>query len=316
MLRILFMGTPDFAVPCLAALIAAGYPIVGVVTQPDRPSGRGGKLTPGPVKRLALNHDLPVLQPEKVRRKAVLEELQALQADLIVTVAFGQILSPAVLAVPRLGAINVHASLLPRWRGAAPIHRAVLAGDAETGITTMWMDEGLDTGDMIHKVVLPIPEDATTSQLHDQLAAAGAQLLLQTVAAIAAGTAPRTPQPTDGVTYAAKLGPDDERICWDASTREVLNQIRGLNAFPVAHTLLHGEPFKIWRAERHVARTSGTPGEVLEVVKGRGLVVATGDGAVLLLEVQPRGKKPMPAAAFLAGHSVAPGTRLGEPVVQ
>lgn len=318
MLRIIFLGTPEFACPSLEAVIAAGYAVSAVVTQPDQPAGRGGKLTPPPVKRLAERLGIPVLQPRRVRRPEAVAALQELHPDLLVTAAFGQILSPAVLAVPRIGSLNVHASLLPAYRGAAPIHRAVLEGAAETGVTIMWMDEGLDTGDMLLWQATPIGPEETAGSLHDRLSHLGAELLVQALGGIAAGTAPRLPQDHSRATYAHKLTPADERIDWGDPARCVLNRVRGLNPWPVAHTTWRGNLLKVWQAaaatEPPVAGPASPPGTVLAADPARGLVVAVADGAVSLLAVQPAGKRPMPAGAFVAGYRPQPGDRLGEPI--
>lgn len=311
-LRILFMGTPEFACPTLEALIRAGYPVVAVVTQPDRPAGRGGKLQAPPVKRLAEAHGIPVLQPRRVRHPDVVAQLRALAPDLVVTAAFGQILSAEVLAVPRLGCLNVHASLLPRWRGAAPIHRAVMAGDTETGITIMWMDEGLDTGDILLQRAIPIGPLETAGEVHDRLAALGAELAVEAVRLVEEGRAPRIPQDHARATYAAKLTPEDERIDWRESATQVVNRIRGLNPWPVAHTTWQGQILKVWMAEPWPEPVpAAPPGTVVAVVRDKGPVVACGEGAVLLTRLQPAGKRPMEAAAFLAGHRMAPGEVLG-----
>lgn len=307
--RILFMGTPDFAAASLQALLTAGYPLVGVVTQPDKPKGRGGQLAMSPVKELALRHDLPVLQPRRVRRPEAVAEVRALAPDLTVTAAFGQILSREVLDIAPLGSINVHASLLPAYRGAAPIHRAIINGETETGITTMYMDEGMDTGDTILRRAIPIGPEETAGSLHDRLAALGAEVLLETVALIAAGAAPRTPQEHSQATYAAKLERQDEYIPWGEPSRRVLDRIRGLCPWPVAYTTSRRGILKVWQAE--ACPGQGAPGTVLALVKGKGIAVATGDGAVLLTEVQPAGKARMPAAAFVAGGGVAVGDVLG-----
>lgn len=303
------MGTPDFAVPSLQALLDAGYPVVGVVTQPDKPRGRGGKLAASPVKELALAHGLPVLQPRRIRRPEAVAELRALAPDLTVTAAFGQILSQEVLDIPPLGSINVHASLLPRWRGAAPIHRAVMAGDRETGITIMYMDAGMDTGDIIRQQAIPIGPAETAGEVSDRLAALGAELLVQTVRLIEQGRAPRTPQASALATYAPKLEKRDEWIDWSEPTAAVCNRIRGLCPWPVAYTTGRRGILKVWQASP--AAGSGAPGTVLGLVKNRGPLVATGDGAVVLEVVQPESRGRMAGHAFAAGGGVAVGEVLG-----
>lgn len=308
-MRILFMGTPDFACPTLAALLGAGYPVVAAVTQPDRPAGRGGQLQPSPVKRLAQQHGIPVLQPRRVRRPEVVAQLRELAPDLTVTAAFGQILSPEVLAVPRLGSLNVHGSLLPRWRGAAPIHRAVMAGDAETGVTIMWMDDGLDTGDMLLWRSVPIGPADTTGAVHDRLAALGAELTLAALQLIAAGRAPRIPQDHSRATYAAKLTRADEIVNWAEPATAVVNRIRGLNPWPGACTASSLGLLKLWRAV--AVPGQGAPGTVLGVERGLGPVVACGHGAVALTELQPPGKRRMAGSAFAAGYRLPVGEVLG-----
>lgn len=311
------MGTPEFAAVSLKALLDAGYPVVGVVTQPDRPVGRGGKIQPSPVKVLAMEHNLPVFQPKRLRRPEVVAELRTLGADVVVVVAYGQILSKEALAIGPLGAINVHGSLLPRWRGAAPIQRAIMAGDKETGVTTMWMDEGMDTGDICLMARTPISPEDTAGTLHDRLARMGAELLVETLRQVEAGTAPRIPQPADGVTYAAKLERADEEIDWSRTAEEVFNQIRGLNPWPGAYTSGPKGSLKIWKAVPAVdAPCDGQPGEVVAFRKGQGFVVATGSGCLLVQEVQPAGKGRMPAQAYVNGGAVQIGTRLGAQAIE
>ncbi len=308
-MRILFMGTPDFACPTLQALISSGYEVVAVVTQPDKPAGRGGKQQPPPVKVLAQRHGIPVLQPRRVRRPEVVAQLQELAPDLTVTAAFGQILSKEVLAVPRLGSLNVHGSLLPRWRGAAPIHRAVMAGDPETGVTIMWMDEGLDTGDMLLWQALPIGPTETTGSVHDRLAALGAELTLQALELVCSGTAPHMPQDAALATYAQKLTRADEQVNWAEPVAVTVNRIRGLNPWPGAFTPSSLGILKLLQAVP--AAGHGAPGEVLGVLRGVGPVVACADGAVALTELQPPGKRRMDGAAFAAGYRLPVGEILG-----
>lgn len=325
-MKIVFMGTPDFAVPSLDALAQAGHDLLGVVTQPDRPKGRGGKPAAPPVKVAAGRLGIPVFQPQRVRRPEAQEALFRWQPDLAVVVAFGQILPPSVLQWPRLGCINVHASLLPRYRGAAPIHWAVINGETETGVTTMWMDEGMDTGDMILTARTPIGEEDTTGDLHDRLAALGAGLLTETLRQVEQGAAPRTPQPHDQATYAPLLKPEHEVLDWNRPARELANQVRGLNPWPVAHTTLNGERLKIWRARAWIgplpaAGAGGTaaaaqgaaaaaPGSYLGFEKGQGVFVATGDGVLAVQQLQPAGSRRMSADEFMAGHGLG-GSRFG-----
>lgn len=317
MLKVLFMGTPDFAADSLRAILAAGYPVVGVVTQPDKPVGRGGKLRFSPVKEEALKHDLPVFQPKRVRKPEVIAELKALQPDVTVVVAFGQILSLDALNISPLGSINVHGSILPRWRGAAPIQRSIMAGDAETGITTMYMDEGMDTGDMCLIARTPITPEDTGGTVHDRLAAMGAGLIVETLRQLEAGTAPRIPQPTEGVTMAAKLSRQDEAIDWSRTSKEITDQIRALSPWPGAFCEAPKGPLKIWEADLVVdaVNEGAEPGTILAVIKKHGLLVATGDGAVLVRTVQPPGKGRMEALAYVNGGGLAPGDLLRRPVI-
>lgn len=317
MLKVLFMGTPEFAAISLQALLDAGYPVVGVVTQPDRPVGRGGRIQASPVKLLAQEHNLPIFQPKRLRKPEVVDELKALGADVTVVVAYGQILSKEALAIGPLGAINVHGSLLPRWRGAAPIQRAIMAGDQETGVTTMWMDEGMDTGDICLMARTPISPEDTAGSVHDRLARMGAELLVETLRQVEAGTAPRIPQPAEGVTYAAKLERADEEIDWSRTAEEVFHQIRGLNPWPGAYTAGPKGNLKIWKAiPAPDSSFQGQPGEVVEIRKGQGFVVAAGSGFLLVQEVQPAGKGRMPAHAYMNGGAIRLGTQLGVQAIE
>jgi methionyl-tRNA formyltransferase len=312
-MRILFMGTPDFAVPCLDALVENGYEVAAVVTQPDRPKGRKGELTPSPVKQAALRHNLPVLQPEKVRAEEALQEIESYRPDLLITAAYGQILPKRLLDMPRLGCINVHASLLPRWRGGAPIHRAILEGDESSGVTIMRMVQALDAGDMISQVVVPIAEDDTVSTLHDKLAVAGAKLLIETLPSIENGTQTETPQDESLVTYAPNLTRDDERIDWSRDARMIYNQVRGLNAWPVAFTTFSHKVMKIWQAriDEEESMPSVKPGTVVKTTDDA-IIVQCGKGTLALLEIQPAGKRRMPVSDYLRGVKIAPGEKFGE----
>ncbi len=305
-MRLIFAGTPPFAAAALEALADAGHDIVCVLTQPDRPAGRGMKLTPSAVKAAAQARGLPVAQPASLKSPEAQAELAALQPDVMVVAAYGLILPQAVLDIPRRGCLNIHASLLPRWRGAAPIQRALLAGDVQTGITIMQMDAGLDTGAMLAKTVVPIRETDTAGSLHDALAAAGAQAI---VAALS-GLDGLTPERQDAAlaTYAAKLGKEEAQLDWTQPATTLARAVRAYNPVPGAWTLLDGAPLKIWAAEATAG--AGLPGTVLRA-DAEGLVVAAGDGALALREIQPAGSKRMPAAAFLAGRPLAPGSRLG-----
>jgi methionyl-tRNA formyltransferase len=313
--RVLFMGTPDFAVPSLRALIDHGFRIVGVVTQPDRPKGRKRVLTPPPVKVEAERAGIPVLQPEKLRRREAVEEVLALQPDLIITAAYGQILPKALLDAPRFGCINVHASLLPKYRGGAPVHYAVMNGEAKTGVTLMYMAEGLDTGDMISRVEVPILDTDTTGTMFEKLAEAGAQLLIRTLPRLLRGEVRAEPQNPAEATYARNLTREDEKIDWSRSSREIFNRVRGLNPWPVAYTTWNGEVLKVWEAALSADASNGpiaetAPGTVL-ALDDRGITVRTGDGSILLTVVQPAGKKAMPAGELVKGGRMTVGTRLG-----
>ena len=311
-MNIVFMGTPDFAVPSLEALLKAEYRVVGVVTQPDRPKGRKKTMTPPPVKLVAERHGLPVLQPERLRAPEAVEALAALQPDLIVTAAYGQILPKAVLDMPRYGCLNVHASLLPRYRGAAPIQYAIMSGDAITGVTIMYMAEGLDTGDMISSVTAPIGADDDAGSMFAALSEAGARLLIDTLPKLLAGELQAEPQKEEEATYAKMLRRGDERIDWSRSSRDIANQVRGLRPAPGAFTQWHGETLKVWRcAPLDAARPSAAPGEVVGA-DAAGVDVCTGDGVLRITELQPAGKKAMSAAELVNGGKLAVGVMLGE----
>jgi methionyl-tRNA formyltransferase len=317
-MRILFMGTPQFAVPSLALLIERGYEIAAVVTQPDRPKGRKRELTPSPVKVFALERGLKVLQPEKLRSPEAVAEVKAIAPDLIVTAAYGQILPKSVLDVPRFGCVNVHGSLLPRYRGGAPIQRAIINGESVTGVTLMYMAEGMDTGDMIDKVEVPITDEDTAGTMFEKLSVAGAQLLLEWLPRIEEGTAPRTPQKDSEATYAPNLTREDEKLNWKGTAREVFNRVRGLNPMAGGFTYLDGEVFKVWacripQGSDNMMRPEWTnlfPGSVLETGT-IGIRVRTGDGSVVLTEVQPAGKKAQSAADFVRGARLPAGKVLG-----
>lgn len=299
--NIIFMGTPDFAVPCLDKL-HQNYNVTAVITQPDRPKGRGQHLAKSPVKVYAEEHNLPVYQPEKIKTAEFTEKLRQMQPDLIIVVAFGQILSQEILDIPKFGCINVHASLLPRWRGAAPIHWSIIGGDTETGVTTMYMDAGLDTGDMILKAKTVITPEMTTAQLHDALMMQGADLLIETIQSIENGTVSREKQDDSLSCYAKMLNNDNCRIDWKKSAQEVHNLVRGLNSWPIAYTTLNGKKFKIWQTKIVDADTTGkTPGQIIDLTK-KGIIVATGNGAIELLQIQLPNKAKMPASSYINGH--------------
>ncbi|MBF0213743.1 MAG: methionyl-tRNA formyltransferase [Magnetococcales bacterium] len=303
--RIVFMGTPDFALPSLNALIDSTHSVVGVFTQPDRPTGRGMKLRPSPVKEVAMHHRIPTFQPQKLKDPSAIADCQALQPDLIVVVAYGQILPQAILAMPPQGCINVHASLLPRWRGAAPIHRALLAGDPETGITIMRMDQGLDTGPILSMESLSLSETITGGELHDALAQMGAALLLRTIEALKANRIRPTPQPDVGVIHAPKLVRADEKISFDQPARQVQRHILALNPWPGASALLENQPVKLLHARLN-QEGSGSPGTILSL-HDDGPEIACREGSVIVTELQPPGKRRMTAAEWLRGHPVQVG---------
>jgi methionyl-tRNA formyltransferase len=317
-MRVVFMGTPDFAVPALQVLAANGYEIAGVFTQPDRPAGRGKNLKPSPVKVAAQELGLAVYQPEKVKTPEAIELLKSLNPEAIIVVAYGQILSKEILGLPRYGCINVHASLLPDWRGAAPIHWSIIQGDTKTGVTIMQMNEGLDTGDMMMKAEYPISEEATTGEVHDALAHLGGELLLKTLSALEKGELQAVPQVGE-TRYATLLKREHEEIRWTKSALDIHNLIRGLNPWPGSFTVFRGESLKVWASklpEQHPFRTgsvSPTPqsGEILES-SVEGLLVQTGQGALWLTEVQPAGKKAMPARDFFIGRRAQVGECFGE----
>ncbi len=304
-MRLIFAGTPEFAAGALKALIAAGHTIALVLTQPDRPSGRGLKLTPSPVKVVALQHGLPVYQPSTLRDVEAQAHLRAVSAEAMIVAAYGLILPQAVLDIPPRGCINLHASLLPRWRGAAPIQRAILAGDAETGITLMQMDAGLDTGAMLSRYPLTIGAEETAGELHDRLAVLGAEAIVDLLPRLAEVVG--EPQDERRATYAAKIDKAQARLDWQRPAIELLRQVRAYNPVPGAWTLLEGEPFKIWRADGVVSKDEGVPPGVVLRADGEGIEVACAMGGLRLLEVQAAGGKRLSAAAFLAGRSVTAG---------
>lgn len=301
-MRIVFMGTPDFAVPSLERLVSDGHELCGVFTQPDKPKNRGMKLTPSPVKETALAHDIPVFQPDTLKTGEALEQLRELNPDLIAVAAYGKLLPQAVLDLPRLGCINVHSSLLPRYRGAAPIHWAILNGDKETGVTIQHMAAGLDTGDLILAQPTPIDPDETVEQLHDRLAQIGANLLSQAVEQLEAGTAQRIPQDDNLSCYAPKLSRELSPVDWSRSAREIHNQVRGLIPWPAASAELGGVKFKLFSVSETGERTGAAPGTVIRTDK-KGIYAACGDGLVLLIEeLQAEGGKRMRSADYLRGH--------------
>jgi methionyl-tRNA formyltransferase len=308
-LKLGFAGTPDFAVPALQRL-AAGHRIAAVFTQPDRPSGRGRELHMSPVKRRALELGLTVHQPETFKTAEALEMLRAAQVEALIVVAYGLILPAAALRLPRLGCFNIHASLLPRWRGAAPIQRALLAGDAITGVTIMRMEAGLDTGPMLASSRVRIEANDTAKTLHDRLAPVGAQLMAETLEGLHSGRAREVAQPADGVTYAAKIDKAEAQIQWQHSAEEISRQVRAFNPWPMAETRLNGEQLRIWAAEAiesPALQGTASPGSVLTAAP-EGIDVVCGSGVLRILNLQLAGRKPLPAAEFLRGQRLD-GTR-------
>ena len=309
-MRVIFMGTPDFSVGTLEALVQAGHEVVLAVTQPDKPKGRGGKMQYTPVKEKALEYGIPVFQPAKVREPACVEELAGYRADVIVVIAFGQILPRSILELTPYGCINVHASLLPKYRGAAPIQWALIDGETVTGVTTMQMDEGLDTGDMLLETEVPIEADETGGSLHDKLAAAGAKLCVETLKALEEGTVTPRKQGESPTKYARMLDKELGRIDWSRDAASIERLIRGLNPWPSAYTLWEGKTMKIWAAEVLDGDSALPCGAVADVTK-TGFSVQTGSGLLRILELQIPGKKRMSADAFLRGYRMEPGTWLG-----
>ena len=307
-MRIVFCGTGAIGALALKALLTSEkHTVVGVITQPDKPAGRDLKPRMSAIKQIALAQNLPVQQPEKLRSAAALDDLRALVPDLMVVAAYGQILPKSVLETPRLGCLNLHASLLPRHRGASPIHAAILAGDHETGITVMYMDEGLDTGDILLAQKLAIGSDETTGQLHDRLADLAALCLLEALDLLEQGNAPRIPQDSALATYAPKLKKNDGLLDWHQPAEALATRIRAMSPWPGATTRLAGQTLKIHAAATDSA--SGAPGEILASAPGV-LRVACGSGSLVLLSLQLEGRKRLPAAEFLRGHPLPPGTRL------
>ena len=309
-MRVIFMGTPDFSVGTLEAIIEAGHEVALVVTQPDKPKGRGKAMQYTPVKECALSHGIEVFQPVKIRESANIEYLRKFNADIIIVVAFGQILSKSILDMPRYGCINVHASLLPKYRGAAPIQWAVINGDEFTGVTTMRMDEGVDTGDMIAKSTVRLASDETGGSLFEKLSAEGAKLCVETMKMIEDGTAEYTPQNSEEATHTSMISKELGFIDWTKPAVEIERLIRGLNPWPSAYTYLSGKTLKIWKATVHPGNTDAAPGTVVKADK-QSLVIQTGVDRLSLEEVQLEGKKRMPVADFLRGFTIENGTVLG-----
>lgn len=305
-MNIVFMGTPEFAVPSLKMLIEK-HNVLAVVTQPDRPSGRGKKLSPPMIKTLALEHNIAVLQPESVKEKSFIKELEKLNADIIVVVAFGQILTEEILNMPKFGCINVHGSLLPKYRGAGPIQWAVINGDDSTGVTTMFMAKGLDSGDMLLKETIQIEKDETYGSLHDKMAPIGAKILEETLLQIEKNSLSPVAQNEEEMTIAPMIKKETEHINWNKTSREIDCQIRGLSPKPGAFSYFLEESMKIWKVENFEKKYDGLKcGEVAEIVK-KGFVVKTGDTSLLVTEIQAKGGKKMAADAYLRGHGITIG---------
>ncbi|HCB93033.1 MAG TPA: methionyl-tRNA formyltransferase [Selenomonas sp.] len=301
--RTIFMGTPEFSVPCLEALTEC-CEVIGVITQPDKPRGRGQRLQPSPVKVCAEKHGIPVYQPEKIKTEEFTTRLEEMKPDLIVVVAFGQILSQRILDIPEYGCINVHASLLPRYRGAAPMQWCLINGESKTGITTMFMDAGLDTGDMLLKHEIEISDSMNLSELHDRMMTEGAKLLTQTLKQLSEGTLIREKQEDSDSCYAPMLNKETGRIDWSKSASEIHNLVRGLDSWPGAYTFRNGEKYKIWRTMVEDGTSVSPAGEILQA-DSHGLLVSTGNGLLRVLELQAPGGKRMPAGDYLRGHGIA-----------
>lgn len=297
-LRIIFAGTPDFAAKHLAALLASEHEIVGVFTQPDRPAGRGNKLTASPVKELALHHNIPVFQPATLKKEENQQLVADLQADIMIVVAYGLILPKTVLEIPKLGCLNVHGSLLPRWRGAAPIQRACWAGDSETGITIMQMDEGLDTGDMLYKLTCPIEPTDTSASLYEKLAQLGPQALLETVSLLTAGNIQPEKQDDSLATHAQKLSKQEAKLDWTLSAAQLERCIRAFNPWPVSYFEVEEQMVKVWQSNVINTKTDKQPGTIIAADK-LGIQVATADGILNITQLQPAGKKAMSAQDIL-----------------
>jgi len=312
-MRIVFMGTPEFSVPSLQALLNSGHSVVGVVTQPDRPKGRGQELTASPIKQLAVQHKIPILQPLKMKDPAFLDALASWKPDLIAVTAFGRILPKIILDVPPQHCINVHASLLPKYRGAGPIQWALIRGERETGITTMLMDEGMDTGAILLQAKVSITPDDTAGTLSSKLAEVGGRLLINTLSRLQNGTVTPQPQDSSQATMAPLLKKEDGLLDWMMSALDLANRVRGLSPWPGAYTYLGEDRWVIWKAQALDRSTTAVPpGTIMDATK-EGLIVATGSGGLRIMEFQPANSRRMSAAQYLAGHTLAPGMRLGPP---
>ncbi|MGI6688944.1 MAG: methionyl-tRNA formyltransferase [Christensenellales bacterium] len=307
MMRIVFMGTPEYAAASLRALIGAGYEVAGVFTQPDKPRGRGGKVIAPPVKQLAESHGIPVFQPWRIRQDGV-DDLRRLAPDLCVTAAYGQILSQEILDIPPLGTVNVHASLLPQYRGSSPVHWAILSGEEKTGITTMMTDAGIDTGDILMQAETDIKPGETAGELTCRLADIGAELLIKTIRALEAGSCPRRKQDESRMSYFPLLSRELGAIDWRETARQIVNRIHGLNPWPSAYSPSPWGQLKFHRAEE--AEGSGQPGQILMASPKEGLMIAAGEGAVRVLSLQAPGGRAMAASDYLRGHPLPPGAQM------
>lgn len=307
-MRIIFMGTPDFSVPTLQSLIDSKHQVIAVVTQPDKPKGRGNEMSFPPVKEKALQYEIPIFQPVKVREEPFINTLKELNPDAIVVIAFGQIIPKSILDLPKYGCINIHASLLPKLRGAAPIQWAIINGEEETGITTMFMAEGLDTGDMLLKTVVPIEKEETGGSLHDKLSVIGGDLILETLEQLENGTAIRIKQDDKLSNYVGTLNKSLGNIDFSKPAKEIERLIRGLNPWPSAYTFLNGKMLKIWKASVIEKEYTSQTGVVVEITKDE-MIVKTGEGALAFKELQLEGKKRMTTDAFLRGYTIVEGTK-------
>jgi methionyl-tRNA formyltransferase len=308
-MKVVYMGTPDFAVPALKALIEK-HEVVAVISQPDKPKGRGKHLAPTPVKEEALKHSIPVYQPERIKSEEAVELVRSLDADIFVVAAYGQILPVSILEKPKYGCINIHGSLLPKYRGAAPIQWALIDGEESSGVTIMYMAEGLDCGDMLLKKEIPIESEDTYGTLYDKISELGATAVLEAMELIENGTAKPEKQDDNKSTYAKKIVKEMGLIDWSKTSREINNLVRGFNPMPVAHTTYNGEVFKIWSVAPVEGDYVGECGEIVEVNPKRGFTVKTGDGAVLVREMQAKGGKRMTSADYMRGHAVEKGVKL------
>ncbi|WP_270646519.1 methionyl-tRNA formyltransferase [Paeniclostridium hominis] len=309
-MKIVFMGTPEFAVPCLQKIIDEGHEVLAVVTQPDKPKGRGKKLAMPPVKELALKYNIDVYQPVKAREESFVEKLKEINPELIVVVAFGQILPKSILDIPKFGCVNVHASLLPKYRGAAPLNWVIINGEEKTGVTTMYMDVGLDTGDMILKSEIPLDDEITAGELHDKMMIDGANVLKETIDLIAQGKAPREKQNDDETCYSPIMDKTLGNIDWDKSAKDIHNLVRGVNPWPSAYTTYENQTMKIWKTKVVDKNSDKAPGTILKVDKD-GIEVNTGNGVIQISEIQMSGKKRMIVSEYIKGNTISTDIVLG-----